>query len=91
MSSPEKGAKSDSTKDSSDDPVRDQTWFLINVIMHTDSKKLEKARIPHLQVYSSPTATNICFPLGKLGDTRETAGHFQGCSVSFRSRIDVSI
>ncbi|GLI74542.1 hypothetical protein PoHVEF18_002786 [Penicillium ochrochloron] len=29
-------------KDSSDDPGRDQTWFLINVIMHTESKKLEK-------------------------------------------------
>jgi hypothetical protein len=37
-------------KDSSDDPGRDQTWFLMNVIMHTESKKLEKVRFPHLQI-----------------------------------------
>jgi hypothetical protein len=46
MSSPkeQKGAKSDPTKEPSDDPKQDQAWFLINVILHTESKKLEKVR-----------------------------------------------
>jgi hypothetical protein len=77
-------------KDSSDDPGRDQTWFLINVIMHTESKKLEKVGFPHLPIWKSPTVTNICTTLGQLGHTRESAGHFQGGSVSFHSRIEVS-
>lgn len=93
MSSPKEdnGAKSDPIKDPSEDPGRDQTWFLINVIMHTESKKLEKVSSPYLATLNNSITTNIYSTPGQLGGTRQSAGHFQGRSVRFQSWVGVFI